>query len=594
MPTVGVHDDDASGKKSAGIQKHFRHLVNETASKQRFLRSLHRSSSSAQEGSGSLPPCIKQEPDIKEEELLCVREESGTTAQPDSLDADDQQGSGCGPSEMDSDLAASAGLPDSLGEELGDAACLKADPTSLMQDALRKSDSLSTQPPAVHRQAGSATQQPADKAGAQGLPNGHQEVVQEFLNILGGEVGASTATMYVAAAGGNLAAAINSFYDSTVKQEEIDQQAKSNETSQAASSETSAKSTGLGTHVSVADIGTVNAPQKKASQPPTSKQRGKGRKRVTAPQEANGDGSSKKAKQSMTAQRSIATFFGGRQTPQGNVFQAVKQEDIQQSGQYHANLYTAPADFHQEAAKAEDGVGIHDSPAVSSHQARHVDTIDLVDEEMEVKIEPVNEAAVASEADQSAKLSPVKLEYMKTTESTAGRAQQLLQKQSCLSPHPLHPFFGNHHAHKSANITANSVADGPPPKPIAQGTTSTHPLQLPSNSEKKRIPINPFQKTQVEPDKEVPTDAVLLSTNDYDPIGMAVWQAGQATPYRHISRAFQAMESTTKRLRIGDAIANMFRSILALSPGAPCCPVSYCYQCHMRVLALACIGFRES
>ena len=27
------------------------------------------------------------------------------------------------------------------------------------------------------------------------------------------------------------------------------------------------------------------------------------------------------------------------------------------------------------------------------------------------------------------------------------------------------------------------------------------------------------------------------------------------------------MESTTKRLRIGDAIANMFRSILALSPG---------------------------
>lgn len=49
---MGVHDD-ASGKKSSGLQKHFRHLVNETASKHRFLRSLHRSTS-AREGSGYL------------------------------------------------------------------------------------------------------------------------------------------------------------------------------------------------------------------------------------------------------------------------------------------------------------------------------------------------------------------------------------------------------------------------------------------------------------------------------------------------------------------------------------------------------------
>ena len=84
-----------------------------------------------------------------------------------------------------------------------------------------------------------------------------------------------------------------------------------------------------------------------------------------------------------------------------------------------------------------------------------------------------------------------------------------------------------------------------------------------------QVTINPFQKaSKAEAEREVPADAVLLSVADYNPVGMAVWEAGQPTPYRHISRAFQSMESTTKRLRIGDAIANMFRSILALSPGA--------------------------
>lgn len=48
---------------------------------------------------------------------------------------------------------------------------------------------------------------------------------------------------------------------------------------------------------------------------------------------------------------------------------------------------------------------------------------------------------------------------------------------------------------------------------------------------------------------------------------MACWQAGQPVPYLHIANGLQAMESTTKRLRIGDAIANLFRSVLALTPG---------------------------
>lgn len=64
-----------------------------------------------------------------------------------------------------------------------------------------------------------------------------------------------------------------------------------------------------------------------------------------------------------------------------------------------------------------------------------------------------------------------------------------------------------------------------------------------------------------------PTDAVLLSLGEYKPVEHAGWVAGEAAPYLHIAQAFQAMDSTTKRLRIGDALANMFRSVLALSPG---------------------------
>lgn len=37
-------------------------------------------------------------------------------------------------------------------------------------------------------------------------------------------------------------------------------------------------------------------------------------------------------------------------------------------------------------------------------------------------------------------------------------------------------------------------------------------------------------------------------------------------PYAHVATTFAALDSTTKRLRIGDALANMFRAVLAHSP----------------------------
>ncbi|KAK3285179.1 hypothetical protein CYMTET_7194 [Cymbomonas tetramitiformis] len=52
----------------------------------------------------------------------------------------------------------------------------------------------------------------------------------------------------------------------------------------------------------------------------------------------------------------------------------------------------------------------------------------------------------------------------------------------------------------------------------------------------------------------------------YDPVEDACWQAGESAPYLHLARALASLEGTTKRLRIGDILTNTFRSLLALSP----------------------------
>lgn len=51
----------------------------------------------------------------------------------------------------------------------------------------------------------------------------------------------------------------------------------------------------------------------------------------------------------------------------------------------------------------------------------------------------------------------------------------------------------------------------------------------------------------------------------YDPRKHASWSGG-ATPYGHIADTFAALDSTTKRLRISDALTNMFHAVMVLSP----------------------------
>jgi hypothetical protein len=51
----------------------------------------------------------------------------------------------------------------------------------------------------------------------------------------------------------------------------------------------------------------------------------------------------------------------------------------------------------------------------------------------------------------------------------------------------------------------------------------------------------------------------------YDPDEHACWHSGPV-PYAHIANTLAALDSTTKRLRIADALTNMFRAVMQHSP----------------------------
>lgn len=61
-------------------------------------------------------------------------------------------------------------------------------------------------------------------------------------------------------------------------------------------------------------------------------------------------------------------------------------------------------------------------------------------------------------------------------------------------------------------------------------------------------------------------DAVALPLSQYHPILNAPWHKGLPTPYLHLARAFEAMDSTTKRIAISEILTNTFRSVLILTP----------------------------
>ena len=687
VPTVGVHDD-ASGKKSSGLQKHFRHLVNETASKHRFLRSLHRSSSS-KEGLGNLrsstsnglqdvaalnatpnatpnaisnaipnatPNATPQQP---AQVASRTRSRKAAYANPapakcqaaNKKSAQDKAGIKPGMisdgrdikeenQEDCVDMDALPELPNSLGDALGDAngdmntaveqaeggaeledamkhecedatpdlGTLQADPDDLLKDSIQDSEeniaqSKHDQPSRTGPEASLLDPSATPALNPPLAPANHSETVDELLSILAGGIARSAATELVNKAKGNLAAAINLFYDSTIAPangNSAQQPSSSAETAPASASDASAGFSAASCRASAGSV-SVSKPGKQAGQPPAGKQKSKGSKRAASIGDAGQPKAAAKKAKSMqqNGQRSIATFFGGQNSNQLPVkVQGVqiKDEDVQDLTSEDDVVLIKTEESESDAAiqAAERSGPLHtvkvEPQAEGKGEALAEGRSQTDSMRSRVKAE-ADDAAMTGlpnvKEDPEAGLLSDHIKQESTALANTDRAEHSFDSQQQSTnrdqdqSQPVHPFFGAHRSKTTAKapapqpnaLTTSSV----PPSSAHQPTSTNHDQIAPtadadqSKSTSKPSFINPFQKgksTAVE--KDVPADAVLLSVADYDPVGMALWEAGQATPYRHISRAFQAMESTTKRLRIGDAIANMFRSILALSPGACC------------------------
>ncbi|KAL6766970.1 LIG6 [Auxenochlorella protothecoides x Auxenochlorella symbiontica] len=97
------------------------------------------------------------------------------------------------------------------------------------------------------------------------------------------------------------------------------------------------------------------------------------------------------------------------------------------------------------------------------------------------------------------------------------------------------------------------------PAPVADAEPQAAPGAKAEESSKKAPDMAPSGLSSAR-------DAMAVLPENYDPKLHACWSAGEPTPYLHLARAFEAAEATTKRLRVGDILTNMFRSVLALSP----------------------------
>ena len=71
------------------------------------------------------------------------------------------------------------------------------------------------------------------------------------------------------------------------------------------------------------------------------------------------------------------------------------------------------------------------------------------------------------------------------------------------------------------------------------------------------------------------TEFVMLPVSQYNPVTMACWKSGEPTPYLHVALSLASIDSTTKRLRISDALTNMFRSVLSLGTMSELIQVTY-------------------
>ena len=251
-------------------------------------------------------------------------------------------------------------------------------------------------------------------------------------------------------------------------------------------------------------------------------------------------GSAKKTKPNNASQRSITAFFGGKASqPMGRT--TAKAEPAEEPIDLDPDM-DADTEPLEDKPLPESFADVYSSDAVS---ALHSDQA-----EEAVKAEPGVEEGKEDGSTQEALRTPKKL-VLPPAPALAKKRKPAPAMPKATPPKSEAAVMGQQSEPKSAGVGAEPVVESQ---------------------------VRPATAQAAEPNlfAHIPADAVLRDVRQYDAEGMAGWQAGQPVPYAHVARALEAMDSTSKRLRISDALANMFCSVWALSPGAqllvPCGP----------------------
>eukprot|EP01083_Nonionella_stella_P088263 245855_1 len=134
--------------------------------------------------------------------------------------------------------------------------------------------------------------------------------------------------------------------------------------------------------------------------------------------------------------------------------------------------------------------------------------------------------------------------------------RQPKKKAPKIEKSPLASVVSDECSESDSNWEEPSASDASDPEPSASDTSGSEASeQEPSEvSSSKKKPAEKSPKVKVE------------KSSGYDVVEDAGWKAGEPVPFLALARAFKRVESISGRLKTIEVMANLFRSVIALTP----------------------------
>lgn len=270
------------------------------------------------------------------------------------------------------------------------------------------------------------------------------------------------------------------------------------------------------------------------------------------------------------------------------------EKQVAKQLKYFSNLVDINASklsFISKIGKSSTSIVSRDAAPPQPHQAAQQEGVDKGQQQQQDKEEAEDQIVVLEERDQS-----VIVDLSQTCEdskklgslmeicgtSDMEQLQSILEESSGDVERAASMYFDR----MERNVTMSSRTAGKSPGKSSQKSILSYFGSPPSSKTKAppEVAVVPIQDTATKVPaisnktvslqssvatpkiRNVQIDSVATPLEKYTPKEDAMWMEPDATPYAHIARAFETMESTTKRTTISICLTNALRSILTISP----------------------------